>query len=366
MGGRLMDYQFSEEHDAFRAMLADLCAAKANPRASYDNDVSSDLEFWRELASVGVAGLAIPEEFDGSGAGVIEQVVVAEELGRAVAPVPYLGHTVAAFAIDQAGDSDQRKQFLGPLARGEVIGAYVPTGAGIGPVTVTARAGSRWRLEGSILWIVDAVAAGVLVLPAHTDDGVRWFVVRDPVLEPLPSIDRTRPLATLHLSGCDAELLCGAQHPEEVADRSLALLRTLAAAEAAGVAARVLDLSSAYTKQRHQFGLPIGTFQAVKHRLADMLVEVENSRSAVYGAAWAIADGHDPVRAVAMAQAVATANAVDVVGSAIQLHGGIGVTWENDLHIYLRRAKALQLAFGASWWHLERLAQLLLDEQPST
>ncbi|WP_433598234.1 acyl-CoA dehydrogenase family protein [Nocardia sp. CA-135953] len=357
-----MDYQFSEEHDAFRAMLAELCEAKAAPRACYDDGASHDMALWRTLADVGATGLAIPAEFDGAEAGVIEQMIVAEELGRTVAPVPYLGHTVAAHVIVRAGDDDQRKRLLGPLALGEMIGAYVPASAWDGPITTTASSnGGEWHLDGSIPWIVDAAAAGLVVLPADTDHGPRWFVVHDPELQVLPTVDRTRPLASLEMSGRSAELLIGAKEFAPVADSSAALLLTLAAAEASSIAARALELTSAYTTQRHQFGLPIGTFQAVKHRLADMLVEVENSRSAVYGAAWALADGRDPRRAVAMAQAVATANAVDVVSSAIQLHGGIGVTWENDLHLYLRRAKSLQLAFGASWWHLDRLAQLLLD-----
>jgi len=143
--------------------------------------------------------------------------------------------------------------------------------------------------------------------------------------------------------------------------RSLQLLVTMAAAEAAGAAALALEKTAAYARERRQFGLPIGTFQAVKHRLADMLVEVENARSAVYGAAWSLTDVPDARLPVAMAQSVATQNAVDVVAAAIQLHGGIGMTWESDLHLYLRRAKALQATYGQPSRHRETIAAALLD-----
>ena len=197
----------------------------------------------------------------------------------------------------------------------------------------------------------------MLVVPAHVDEQLRWFVTDAAQVVGLPTVDRTRPAAAAEFGSADAELLCGA----EITARPGELLMTLAAAEAAGAAASALHTTARYTTERHQFGLPIGTFQAVKHRLADMLVAVENSRSAVYGAAWALTESDRAARSVWLAQAVATGNAVTVVSDAIQLHGGIGVTWECDLHLYLRRAKALEVTYGSPSTHRARIAQSLLD-----
>ena len=172
-------------------------------------------------------------------------------------------------------------------------------------------------------------------MPAQVEDQVRWFVTEAGRVRPLPTVDRTRPAAAVEFDSTDAELLTGADDVTRPGE----LLFTMVAAEAAGAASTALHTTARYATERRQFGLPIGTFQAVKHKLADMLVAVENARSAVFGAAWALAENDFAPSSVAMAQAVGTGNAVRVVGDAIQLHGGIGVTWECDLHLYLRRTK---------------------------
>lgn len=352
-----MKFEFTAEHDALRTLVADLCRDRGRPRALYDTDSRIDRGLWNALSAAGLLGIGLAEAHGGGGAGPVEQVLVAEELGRAVGAVPFSEHAAATETIALLGSDEQREQFLGPLVRGETIAGIV-VGADHHLAAVHPhRDGARWRLDGRIPLIPNASAATVLVLPALVDDQMHWFVTEAADVVGLPTVDRTRPAAAAELNGADAELL-SEDRPNA---RPGQLLLVLAAAEAAGAAAAALDMTSRYTVERHQFGLPIGTFQAVKHRLADMLVGVENSRSAVYGAAWALAEDADADRAVALAQAVATDHAVSVAGDAVQLHGGIGVTWECDLHLYLRRAKALQHTYGSPSLHRRRIAANLLD-----
>jgi hypothetical protein len=198
----------------------------------------------------------------------------------------------------------------------------------------------------------DCAGAEVLVLA----DGDQVLLAPSAVVVPLPSVDRTRPLAECTWDELGVTSVASAPSVAVLRDRQ----RTLYAAEAVGVAAAALDQTAVYTRDRHQFGLPIGTFQAVKHRLSDMLVKVECARSAAYAAAWAIRDRADSTLPSHLAQAVATEAAIEVVSAAIQLHGGIGVTWEHDLHLHLRRAKSLELAHGSPGWHYDQIATALL------
>ena len=352
-----MKFEFTEEHEALRGLLADVCKRDADPRACYDGEAVIDSRLWSALCSAGVVGVGISEAYEGGGAGPVEQAIIAEELGHAVGAIPFSEHCAAAETVALLGSDDHCKRLLIPLARGEsVAGIVLPTAANL--ATVEARRdGTQWRLTGHIPLIPNAAAASVLVVPAHVDEQVRWFVTEAAQVSALPTVDRTRPAAAAEFGDADAELLSGT----DIGEPSNELLMTLTAAEAAGAAATALQTTARYTTERYQFGLPIGTFQAVKHRLADMLVAVENARSAVYGAAWALAESDHTARSVWLAQAVATGNAVTVVSDAIQLHGGIGVTWECDLHLYLRRAKALEATYGSPSTHRGRIARSLLD-----
>jgi alkylation response protein AidB-like acyl-CoA dehydrogenase len=351
-----MKFEFTEEHESLRALLADICEQQANPRACYDTDTPIDDALWAALAAAGLLGLLASEADEGGGTGPVEPVLVAEELGRAVGAVPFTEHTAAVATIAALGSDGQRKRLLAPLIRGDRVAGFVLAEPHNLAAVQVHQDGPRYRLDGHLPLIPNAAAATVLVLPAVLDSDVRWFVTDAAQVSALPTVDRTRPAAAAELSGTDAEPLLPGP-----CDYPTQLLPVMAAAEATGAAAAALETTARYTTERHQFGLPIGTFQAVKHRLADMLVAVENSRSAVQGAAWALAEHTRPDRAVAMAQAVATGHAVTVVGDAIQLHGGIGVTWECDLHLYLRRAKALEQTYGSPASHLSRIAALLLD-----
>lgn len=351
-----MKFEFTDEHEALRSLIAEVCQREAQPRVCYDEQSVFDAHLWSALCGAGVVGVGISERYEGGAAGPVEQVIIAEELGRTVAAVPFSEHSAAAEIVVQQGSDDQRKRLLIPMARGETIaGIVLPTPANLNAVQAS-REGGRWRLNGHLPLVPNGAAATVLLLPACVDGRTRWFATERAQITALPTVDRTRPAAVAEFGDADAELLSGTKTSERPGE----LLMTLAAAEAAGAAATALDATARYTVDRHQFGLPIGTFQAVKHRLADMLVAVENARSAVYGAAWALAESDRTASAVWLAQAVATENAVSVVSDAIQLHGGIGVTWECDLHMYLRRAKALELTHGSPPSHRERIAQSLL------
>lgn len=352
-----MRFEFNDEHEALRGLVADVCDREADTRACYDGESVLDTRLWGALCSAGAVGVGVPEAYEGGGAGPVEQVIIAEELGRSVAAVPFSEHASATAAIAALGSDEQRKRLLIPLVRGEsVAGLALSTAANLSAIEAR-RDGPAWRLNGRIPLIPNAAAADILVVPAQVDGHTQWFVTTAAQLTALPTVDRTRPAAAAEFADADAELLPGT----DVTVRPGELLMTLAAAEASGAAAAVLRTTSEYSVERRQFGLPIGTFQAVKHRLADMLVAVENARSAVYGAAWALQEDAGTGRAVSLAQAVATGNAVTVVSDAIQLHGGIGVTWECDLHLYLRRAKALELTYETPSQHRERIARSLLD-----
>ncbi len=353
-----MKFEFTEEHEALRSLIAEVCEREADPRTSYDGPSVIDSRLWSALCNAGVLGVGVSEAYEGGGAGPIEQVIIAEELGRTVAAIPFSEHSAAAEAVALLGSDEQRKRLLIPLARGESVGSIaLPTQANLGAVEAH-RDGSQWRLNGHIPLIPNAGAATVLLVPARVDEQVRWFATEAAHVTALATVDRTRPAAAAEFGDADAELLSR----NDISERPSELLMTLAAAEAAGAAATALQTTARYTTERHQFGLPIGTFQAVKHRLTDMLVAVENARSAVYGAAWALAEDDSAARSVSLAQAVATGNAVTVVSDAVQLHGGIGVTWECDLHLYLRRAKALETTYGSPSTHRGRIAHSLLDD----
>lgn len=353
-----MKFEFTGEHDALRDLLADVCGKQASTRTVYDTGSTIDTGLWDALRSAGLLGVGVPERYEGGGAGPVEQVLIAEELGRVVGAVPFSEHTAAAEAVMLLGSHEQRGRLLPALTRGDAVaGIVLAEPAALAAVEAT-RDGSRWRLDGRMPLIPNAGAATVLVVPALVDEQVSWFVTETADISVLPTVDRSRPAAAAEFSGADAEALEGGPLGERPRD----LLLTLAAAEATGAASTALDTTARYTTERHQFGLPIGTFQAVKHRLADMLVAVENCRSAVYGAGWELIESDRPGRAVALAQAVATANAVTVISDAVQLHGGIGVTWECDLHLLLRRAKALEATYGSPGTHRARIAAGLLGD----
>ncbi|MFF4884051.1 acyl-CoA dehydrogenase family protein [Streptomyces nigra] len=350
------DLLYSEEEEALRAAVRDLLADHCDAPgviARTESDAPHDIAAWKALAgTMGLAGLLIPEERGGQGATHREAAVVLEELGRAVAPVPYLTSAVVATeALLECGDDE----LLGRLASATTIAALalsLNTAAGGAYKVVRHEDGA---LHGELTGIADAVAADVLLVPA--DDGGLYAVDADAVtVTPRPSLDLTRPVATVTLDGAPGRLLGDA---EPAVRRALRAGAGLLASEQLGLAEWTLTETVRYLKERKQFNRPVGGFQALKHRLAQLWLEVVNLRAAARAAADALATGEDTDVTVAVAQAYAAPVAVRAAEEALQLHAGIGMTWEHPVHLYLKRAKADSLAYGTAGTHREALAELV-------
>jgi len=378
-----MDIGFTEEQellrDTARKFLDSECATKF-VREMMATDAAVTDQFWRQLADNGWLGITYPEEVGGSGLGLVDLVVLMEEIGRAVMPGPYPATVLlGGGAIAAAGSAEQRREWLPRIAAGEVKATLAVTdpnarwdAAGI---TATAREG-RWSglaLSGTKMFVPDAHLADVLVVAARSrdgstmEDGVSLFLVPKDMpglsVRRLPSIDETRKLCEVTLDNVPVPgtALLGELHQgwaplQRVIDRAAVAL----SAEICGAAQRVLEITVEYAKLRTAFGKPIGSYQGVKHKCADMLVEIENAKSLTYYAAWAVDEAQaDAPLAVSMAKADASDAGRKVCAAGIQLHGGIGMTWEHDLQLYLKRAKADEVAFGDASWHRERVAQLM-------
>lgn len=355
------DLLYSEEEEALRAAVRDLLTDHCAPSsviARTESDTPHDLALWKTLAGgMGLAGLLVPEEHGGQGAGHREAAVVLEELGRAVAPVPFLTSAVVATeALLECAAGD----LLSRLAAGDAVGVLAvalhhPAGA----AHRTARCADG-RLHGELTGIADAAAADVLLVPA--DDGGLYAVEASAAtVTPQVSLDATRPLATVTLDGAPARLLGDAA---PAVRRALRAGAGLLASEQLGLAERMLTDTVAYLKDRRQFDRPVGGFQALKHRLAQLWLETVHLRAAARAAADALATGEDTDVSVAVAQAYAAPVAVHAAEEALQLHGGIGMTWEHPVHLYLKRAKADSLAYGTAGAHREALAGLVDLQAP--
>ncbi|WP_338538665.1 acyl-CoA/acyl-ACP dehydrogenase [Janibacter terrae] len=317
-----------------------------------DTDVSG---LWRALAEqLGLAGLLVPESLGGAGASAREAAVVLEELGGAVAPVPFLTSAViATTALLEAGDETR----LPTLASGERTAALV--------LPWTARRGAWTAVDpsaGPVAPVAGALGADLFLVPTRGEGGVTSLraLGRDEVeLEPITSLDMTRPLARVSVTGQGSEIASGTAADEAV-DAALAAGAALLASEQLGVAQWCLDTTVEYAKTRVQFARPIGSFQAIKHRLADLYLELVGTRAAARHAAGTLADG-DPDQLVsqAVAQSYCSDAAVRAAEEALQLHGGIGMTWEASVHTRLKRAKSDQLALGTPDRHRSDLAELV-------
>jgi alkylation response protein AidB-like acyl-CoA dehydrogenase len=362
-----MDFEFSDEQEALRATVRRFLADQA-PIQPYVRDVYGDARgttdaVWQGLADLGVTGLLVPEEHGGAGMGMADMGVVAEELGRAVHPGPFLSTAVAA-ASALAGVSD-----------GADLQQSIANGSSIATVALTEGDGRSWqsvdtRFEGGSLtgiktFVPDAVAADVLLVTATGDEGVGLFAVEAGAsgltVEVVPSVDGTRPQATVTLDRTPARKLGRGDATEavaEVVDRVLVFLVT----DGVGAAQAALDLAVGYAKQRVQFDRPIGSFQAVQHLCSDMLQALELGRAGAYYALWAC-DAADPLerhRAAVMAKAFAADAFPRIGASAIQIFGGVGFTWEHDVHLFYKRLLTLQETYGDASDFLEELARLVL------
>jgi alkylation response protein AidB-like acyl-CoA dehydrogenase len=373
-------FVFTDEHRELRAAVRRFCAEHSDEstvRRLMESTPPVDRRVWARLGSeLGVLGLGVPEELDGTGGGLVEAAVVVEELGAALFCGPVFGTLALSIpALVAASDGPVRTGTLGALVAGSRTAAFaVPDRAGAfaaDDVTVEAAgSGEEWTLTGTVERVVDGGTADDLLVAATGPDGTALFVVDaggpGVARTALSTMDLTRPHASVRLTDAPARLLAGPEEAGRVVTHALTVGAVLLAAEQVGVAQHMLDLSVAYAGQRLQFGRPIGSFQAVKHRLADMLVEVEHARSTAYHAAWALQDGtDDPALAASIAQATCSAAATRIVADAVQVHGGIGFTWEHQAHLYFKRAFTDAALLGSADEHRDRVAALVLDVAPA-
>jgi alkylation response protein AidB-like acyl-CoA dehydrogenase len=359
-----MNFELSDDQQAIKRTAKEFLASRYKPEAvrelAEDERGFSDKQ-WRELAELGWPGVIVPEPDGGLGMGAVELVVIQEEMGYALAPSPLFSTVCAALLLVAAGSVKQRGQWLGALASGERRGtvAVWDSSAGWAPDHSEVELADG-ELTATKIAVPDAASADFVIVAGA--DGHHYLVQTDaPGVEIVAeqSLDPTRKLFSLRLSGAPAEPLLGGRG-EEIA-HAYATIVTALAAENVGVAQRAMEMAVAYAKDRKQFDRPIGSYQAVSHRCAQMLLEVEGARSLSYWAAWAL--DHEPAtapRAAAMAKAYASDAGFRVAASALQVHGGIGFTWEHDVHFFLKRAKANAHAFGDARWHRERIAELTL------
>jgi alkylation response protein AidB-like acyl-CoA dehydrogenase len=369
-----VNFGFSDEQEELRATVRRFLADRSpesQVRQLMETDEGYDPAVWRQLADqLGLQGLAIPEQYGGSGFGVLESTVVFEEMGRALLCAPYFSTVALAVpALLTSGDEAACSAYLPGIAAGETIATVAVTEAdgrwaAASVTTEATRDGEHWRLDGTKDFVLDGHVATLVLVLARTDSGLGMFAVDGDaggLTRTLrPTLDQTRKLARLELAGVTGQLVGSAESGWSIAEDVLDLALVSLAAEQVGGAQHCLEMAVEYAKQRVQFGRPIGSFQAVKHKCADLLVEIESAKSAAYYAAWCASERNKELPAMAsMAKAYCSEAFTRAAADNIQIHGGIGFTWEHPAHLYLKRAKSSELLFGSPVAHRSRLGDLL-------
>ena len=363
-----MNFAFSEEQEELRTVVRQFLEAKSPEsavREQMETERGYDPEVWAQMAEqLGLQSLIIPEEYGGQGFGYVELTVVLEEMGKYLLCAPYFSTVVlAANTLLHSGDESAKKEYLPGIASGGTIATLAftePNGrwdeSGI-EMTVT-----DGRLTGTKSFVLDGHTADLILVAARGPQGVSLYAVPGdaPGLTrtPLATMDQTRKQAKLDFDGVEGRLIGEEGKGWEVLSTVLDLAAVALAAEQVGGAQRCLDMSVEYAKVRVQFGRPIGSFQAIKHKCADMLLEVESAKSAAYYAGWCASEMNDELPAVAsLAKAYCSDAYFHAAAENIQIHGGIGFTWEHPAHLYFKRAKSSELLFGDPTYHRELLAQ---------
>jgi alkylation response protein AidB-like acyl-CoA dehydrogenase len=329
-------------------------------RKAMETDTAHDAALWTKLAEQGFTGIITPEEYGGMGLGKVELVLLMEEAGYALLPGPFFSTiALAGSVIDACATPEHKKKYLQRIAAGQAraTGALVEA-AGSWDADSLKISAAGGKLNGTKLFVTDAAVADFIVVVAR--DGVFVVEAKAPGLhiEPMKGMDLARKIYTVEFRDTPAEKLGG---PSGLAS-ALNVATAALCAEMTGGMQRTLELTVAYAKTRKQFGKPIGIFQAVQHLCADMYLETESSRSATYYAAWALEENiPDAAAAVSVAKMYASDASRNVGNRGIQVHGGMGFTWENDIHLYYRRAKASETMLGDAAFHRERIAKLVID-----
>jgi alkylation response protein AidB-like acyl-CoA dehydrogenase len=367
-----MQFAFTDEQEQLRAFVRQFLEEKSSEetvRELMDTEAGFDAAVWSQMAEqLGLQSLIIPETFGGQGFGWVELIIVLEEMGRSLLCAPFFSTAVlATSALLLSDDEEAARDYLPKMASGELIATVAMTEENgrwdESGVTATATAdGDSWKLNGAKHYVLDGHTAGLIIVAARTAAGVSLFAVDGDAAgmtrTPLATMDQTRKQAKIELSDTPGRLLGADGTGWDVLVRVLDRAAVGLAAEQVGGAQMVLDMAVEYAKVRVQFGRPIGSFQAIKHKCADMLLEVESAKSAAYYAAWCAAEDNDELPAMAsLAKSYCSEAYFHATAENIQIHGGIGFTWEHPAHLYFKRAKSSELLFGDPTYHRELLAQ---------
>src|SRR6266404_8411050 len=355
-----MQFGLSESQQILRNNARKFFAAECpmfEVRRIMETETAHDPKLWRKMAEQGFLGAVFPEDAGGMGLGLVELAALTEEMGRALVPGPYISTLLAGAALNAAGAT----KHLSAIASGEATAtlAMLESSASWDPDAVQMPA-----LNGEKLFVPDAGVADFMLVVARSWGDLALYLVDGKAVTktPMPAMDLTRRLHKVAFHNTKGELLASGADARKALDHALDIATVALCGEMTGGMQRTLDIAVEYAKTRKQFGKPIGQYQAVQHQCADMLIWTESSRSAAYYAAWAMTEGIPEARvAVSVAKTYASDACREVGNRGVQVQGGMGFTWENDTHLFYRRAKASEIAFGDATFHRERIAKLVID-----
>jgi alkylation response protein AidB-like acyl-CoA dehydrogenase len=363
-----VDFTFSEEQEAFRAVTRAFLAAEVPPpvgRQLVDDERGCTDDLWAKTVDLGWPGLLVPEVHGGAGRGMLEAVVLCEETGALPLPGPWFSSAIAATLVaTRLGDTDVLPALANGSRRATVAVEESGTRDPLGAIEARAEhAGDHWVLNGLKPLVLDGHTADLVYVVAQDGDGLATFALDDPAGELVPSLDVTRRIARLALDGRTARRVGPLGDQRVLLARVVDDIGIALCAESVGACDRALHMASEYARQRVQFDRPIATFQAIRHKIVDMLHQLELARVATHYAAWASAVD-DPAResAAALAKGFVAEAAVMITGENIQVHGGVGFTWDVDCHLLFRRVKANDVLFGRQGWQRQRLADLVIGD----
>ena len=366
-----MNFAFSEEQETLREFVRNFLEEKsseASVREQMETDNGFDPDVWQQMSEqMGLQSLIIPEEFGGQGFGYVELIVVLEEMGRSLLCAPFFSSVVlAANTLIHSGDESAKAELLPQIASGTIATlAFTEENGKWDQSGITMQASESdggYTLDGSKMYVLDGNTAEIILVAAQTANGISLFNVNAEAegltRTSLATMDQTRKQSKIDFSGTPATLIGEEGKGWDILSTVLDLAAVGLAAEQVGGAQMCLDMAVEYAKVRVQFGRPIGSFQAIKHKCADMLLEVESAKSAAYYAGWCAAEMNDELPSTAsLAKAYCSEAYFHAAAENIQIHGGIGFTWEHPAHLYFKRAKSSELLFGDPTYHRELLAQ---------
>ena len=373
-----MDFDLTKAQKLLQQSARDFFARECKPERVRDlmaTETAYDNGLWRAMADQGWTGLIIPEDFGGLGLSLVDLIAVSEEMGHACLPGPFLSTLWAAALINLAGAEGQRKQYLEPIAAGDMKAtvALLEDGADWNPEAVGLRAekaGKEFRLRGRKEFVTDAEIADLIICVARGNEGLVLAPVEKGAkgmkIAATPGVDATRKLYSVEFEDVvapEADALAFNTRTLDAVESATATAVVALSAEMVGGMRWTLETAVEYAKTRQQFGKAIGVYQAVQHQLADMFLMTEGARSAVYYAAWAVSENDPSAKlAVSIAKAYCSDAAREVGNRGAQAHGGIGFTWEHNLQLYYKRAKASEAMFGDANYHREEIARKVVDE----